>query len=110
MPNYGISIFNIESSPDDNVHTWLAISTGAGAMAIDKMFEFHEQTVYLFGEGDYLNIVMMLVAITGLVMLYHTEKPSRQVNELFAVGFFFYVCYLAVDFGDGDFFQLPERP
>jgi hypothetical protein len=86
---------------------WLTVSAGAGALAIDEMFEVHEQTIYLFGEDDYIKIPMTLVAITGLVMLYRTEKPSRQVIQLFAVGFFFHVCYLAVDFGDGDFFQLP---
>jgi hypothetical protein len=37
------------------------------------MFGLHEQTVYLFGEDDYIKIVMMLAAITGLVMLYCTE-------------------------------------
>jgi hypothetical protein len=86
---------------------WLAVSAGAGALAIDEMFEIHEQTVYLFGEDDYIKIVMLLIAVTGLVMLYRSEQPSKLVIQLFCVGFFFHLCYLTVDFGDGDFFRLP---
>lgn len=86
---------------------WLAVCGGAAALAIDEMFEIHEQTVYIFGEDDYIKIVMMLVAVAGLYLLYTIEKPSKKVIQFFAVGFMLHLCYLTVDFGDGDFFQLP---
>ena len=66
---------------------WLAVSAGAGAFAIDEMFEIHEQTVYLLGEDDYIKIVMLLVAVTGLILLYQMEKPSRKVIQFFGMGF-----------------------
>ena len=86
---------------------WLAVCGGAAALAIDEMFEIHEQTVYIVGEDDYIKIVMMLVAVTGLYLLYTIEKPSKKVIQFFAVGFMLHLCYLTIDFGDGDFFQLP---
>jgi len=86
---------------------WLAVSAGAGAFAIDEMFEIHEQTVYLLGEDDYIKIVMLLVAVTGLILLYQMEKPSRKVIQFFGMGFLLHLCYLTADFGDGDFFKLP---
>jgi hypothetical protein len=86
---------------------WLAVCAGAAALAIDEMFEIHEQTLYLFGDDDYIKFAIMLVALTGLIMLYQMEKPAKQVIQLFAVGFFYHCGYLIIDFGDGDFFQLP---
>ena len=98
----------VKRYPDiKRVFLWLAVSAGAGAFAIDEMFEIHEQTIYLFGEDDYIKIAMMLVALSGLTLLYRMERPSRQVIQLFAFGFLFHLCYLAVDFGDGDFYRLP---
>jgi hypothetical protein len=35
------------------------------------------------------------------------EKPSKQVIQLFAIGLIYHCGYLVIDFGDGDFFQLP---
>jgi hypothetical protein len=86
---------------------WLAVCAGAAALAIDEMFEIHEQTLYLFGEDDYIKFVIMLVAVAGLAMLHQIEKPSKGVIQLFSIGFMLHICYLVVDFGDGDFFQLP---
>ncbi|TDJ44036.1 MAG: hypothetical protein E2O50_03700 [Gammaproteobacteria bacterium] len=86
---------------------WLAVCAGAAALAVDEMFEIHEQTLYLFGEDDYIKFEIMLVAVAGLVMLHQIEKPSKGVIQLFSTGFMLHICYLVVDFGDGDFFQLP---
>ncbi len=86
---------------------WLAVSAGAGAFAVDEMFEIHEQTVDMFGEDDYIKIVMLLIAVAGLILLYQMERPSKKIIQFFATGFFLHLCYLVTDFGDGDFFQLP---
>jgi hypothetical protein len=86
---------------------WLAVCAGAAALAIDEMFEIHEQTIYLVGEDDYIKFVIMLAAVAGMVLLYKTEKPSKDVIRFFAIGFMFHCCYLIVDFGDGDLFRLP---
>lgn len=86
---------------------WLAVSAGAGAFAVDEMFEIHEQTVDMFGEDDYIKIVMLLIAVAGLILLYQMERPSKKIIQFFATGFFLHLCYLTTDFGDGDFFQLP---
>jgi hypothetical protein len=86
---------------------WLTVSAGAGAFAVDEMFEIHEQTLGWFGDDDYIKIVMLLVVVSGLIILYRMEKPSRKVAKFFATGFFLHLCYLVTDFGDGDFFQLP---
>ena len=98
----------VKRYPDiQRVFLWLGVSAGAAAFAIDEMFEIHEQTIYMFGEDDYIKIAMMLFALSGLILLYRMERPSRQVIQLFAFGFLLHLCYLAVDFGDGDFYQLP---
>jgi len=86
---------------------WLFVSAAVGFLAIDEMFEIHEQTKYIIGEDDYVKFTMLLVALAAMVVLYRTERPSRQVVQLFCVGLLFHVSYLFVDFGDGDFFILP---
>ena len=49
----------------------------------------------------------MLGAMAGLYLLYTIENPSKKVIQFFLIGFMLHLCYLTVDFGDGDFFRLP---
>jgi hypothetical protein len=86
---------------------WLVVSAAVGFLAIDEIFEIHEQTKYIIGEDDYVKFAMLLVALAAMVVLYQTERPSKQVVQLICAGLLFHVCYLTVDFGDGDFFVLP---
>jgi hypothetical protein len=86
---------------------WLAISAGAGALSIDEVFEKHEWTATIVGDDDYVKVAMMVMALTGLILLYRLERPRVKVTGLFLLGFVFHCCYLATDLGDGDFFQLP---
>ena len=86
---------------------WLAISAGAGALSIDEVFEKHEWTASVVGDDDYIKLGMMAMAVTGLILLHSLERPRAKVTGLFILGFFFHCCYLACDFGDGDFFTLP---
>jgi hypothetical protein len=86
---------------------WLAISAGAGALSIDEVFEKHEWTASIIGDDDYIKVGMMVMALTGLVLLYRLERPRAKVTGLFLLGLVFHCFYLACDFGDGDFFTLP---
>jgi hypothetical protein len=98
----------VKRYPDTKrVRLWLVVSAAVGFLAIDEIFEIHEQTKYIIGEDDYVKFAMLLVALAAMVVLYQTERPSKQVVQLFCGGLLFHVCYLTVDFGDGDFFILP---
>jgi hypothetical protein len=98
----------VKRYPDTKrVRLWLVVSAAVGFLAIDEIFEIHEQTKYIIGEDDYVKFAMLLVTLAAMVVLYQTERPSKQVVQLFCGGLLFHVCYLTVDFGDGDFFILP---
>ena len=86
---------------------WLAISAGAGALSIDEVSEKHEWTASIVGDDDYIKVGMMVMALTGLMLLYRVERPRAKVIGMFLLGFVFHCFYLACDFGDGDFFTLP---
>ncbi|MFC1660546.1 hypothetical protein ACFL3S_03630 [Gemmatimonadota bacterium] len=87
--------------------TWLGASAAAGALAIDEVFEFHEETRFIIGDDDYIKILMWLAAGMGMALLYRLERPARAVVAVFLLGFLFHTLYMVVDMGDGDFYLLP---
>ena len=69
---------------------WVTISAAAGALAIDEVFEFHERTVFLFGDDDYIEVVIWLIAGIGSYILYEIEKPAEKIALIFITGYLFH--------------------
>jgi len=86
---------------------WLLISAGAGALAIDEIFEFHEKTRNIVGDDDYIKMLSLLIAAVGSYILYCVERPTKGVVIAFVTGLLFHSLYILVDIGDGDIFSLP---
>jgi len=86
---------------------WLLVSAGAGALAIDEIFEFHEETRHLIEDDDYIKMSTLIIAVVGSYILYIAEKPTRKIIIVFLTGLLFHTLYIIVDMGDGDFFTLP---
>ena len=86
---------------------WLAVTAGAGILAIDEIFEFHEKTRHIVGDDDYIKIASWFVAGIGAYILYKVENPARTIAMVFLTGYLFHTIYILVDMGDGDFFSLP---
>ena len=88
---------------------WLAGCAAAAVVAIDEVFAFHEYTAdpSSVGDDDPVKLLMYFGAAAALVSIVWVERPPRRVIAAFAIGFFFNTLYALVEFGDGDYFQVP---
>ena len=86
---------------------WLAISAAAGALAIDEVFEFHENTRKIVGDDDYIKMLFWFLTGIGSYILYQVERPARKIVLIFLTGYMIHTLYLIADLGDGEFFTLP---
>ena len=94
-------------SPKPVFFLWLVISAAAGALAIDEVFEFHENTRKIVGDDDYIKILFWFLTAIGSYILYTLEEPARKIVLVFVTGYLIHTLYLIADLGDGEFFTLP---
>ena len=90
-----------------NFLVWLGVSAACGALAIDEAFEFHEMSSVILGDDDYIKVLILIGAAVGLYVVYRLEAPATLVRNLFIAGLTIQCLYLAIDVGDGDFYQSP---
>jgi hypothetical protein len=86
---------------------WLVFSAGFGALAIDEVFAFHEETRFYVGDDDYIKIVAWAVAGAGVFLIYYVARPARAVISALLMAFGYTTLWLLSDLGDGDFFTIP---
>jgi len=86
---------------------WLLISAAAAALAIDEVFEFHENTREIVGDDDYIKILFWFLTGVGSYILYRIERPAKRIVLVFLTGYLIHTLYLVAELGDGEFFTLP---
>jgi hypothetical protein len=86
---------------------WLLVCAGLAALAIDEVFEFHEQTQFQVGDDDFIKFVFWIIACAGVYLIYRLIAPSRAAMTALTVGLAFTTLWLISDLGDGDLFTLP---
>jgi hypothetical protein len=86
---------------------WLASSAAFAVLAMDEIFQFHEQTGRVAGDDDHSQVIQWVGAGAVLSFIDRIERPTRRARWAIFVGFFFHSLYMLVEIGDGDYFRLP---
>ena len=85
---------------------WFASSAALAALAIDESLGIHERTERI-GVNDDLAKIAMWVLVPLVLARVAKLGGNRTVRNAFIVGYVLHACYLLVEVGDGEFFQLP---
>ena len=86
--------------------TWLAISAGLAVLAIDEMFLLHEHLANIVGDDDHYKLVQWITTGFALWYLRKMENAPAETNWSFLIGYLIHTVYVAVDFGDGDYYTI----
>jgi len=86
---------------------WLASSAALAILAMDEIFAYHERTKNLFGDDDYIKIVLFLMAGGALYFLCRLEEAPLPVIRILSLGYLVQILWILDDMGDGDFYRLP---
>jgi len=86
---------------------WCVVSAAFGVVAIDEIAELHEKTLEIFGEDDYIKILMWLSGAVGIFLIYKIDKPIKIAMICLIIGYLCQTGWIITDMGDGDFFTLP---
>ena len=85
---------------------WLAISAGLAVLAIDEMFLLHEHLANIVGDDDHYKLVQWITTGFALWYLRKMENAPAETNWSFLIGYLIHTVYVAVDFGDGDYYTI----
>ena len=86
---------------------WLGVTAALAALAIDEVFEFHEETQQIVEDDDYIKMVAWACAGAGAFLIYRLERPVRIATRALIAAFIFQTLWLLSDLGDGDYFSVP---
>jgi hypothetical protein len=87
---------------------WLASGLALVALGVDEFFELHESAALGFAsETDHLKVILWIGSGAALALVHWFERPSRVAQLAMAFGFLMHTLYLAVEVGDGGYYQLP---
>lgn len=87
---------------------WLASCFALILLGVDEFFELHESASPGFmRETDHLKVLLWIGAGGALALVHWFEKPSRAAQIAMAIGYAMHTFYLAVEVGDGGYYQLP---
>jgi len=90
---------------------WLGATATFAALAIDEVYEFHEETRLSLGEDDYAKMLFWLAGVFGAFLICRVARPTREVVGALVLAVACQSLWLLADMGDGDFFTLPiPRP
>ena len=90
---------------------WLGATAALAALAIDEVYEFHEETRFSLGDDDYIKMLFWLAGVFGALLFYRVARPTREVVGVLVLAVVCQGLWLLTDMGDGDFFTLPiPRP
>ena len=86
---------------------WLLGTAAIAVVALDELFALHEYSERVTGDDDHPKLVLLLCACVAVYVLNKLEKLHHIALLLIIGGLSAHFVYLFVEFGDGDFFELP---
>jgi len=90
---------------------WLVSCLALVVLGVDELFELHESApVGFLRETDHLKVLLWLGAGGALALVHWFERPSRAAQLALVIGYAMHTLYLAVEVGDGGYYQLPLEP